>query len=164
MPLLANLRHLEDRSLRLQGELAVAELDLELRDELIQAEKPLRYDVEVEHTGDALLVQGDVLLPLKCECVRCLKSFAFQLRLDDWTLHLPLSGEDQVSVSGDCVDLTPFLREDILLEFPQHPLCEAECRGLPVKAAGKTKKPGDAGVIEGKASAWTALDKLKLNN
>lgn len=164
MPLLANLRHLEDRALQLQGELAVAELELDLRDDLIQAEQPLRYDLEVELMPDGLLVQGDLHLPLKCLCVRCLKPFAFQLKLDAWTVLLPLAGDDQVSVSGDCVDLTPFLREDILLEFPQHPLCEAECRGLPAKPAGKTKKPGDAGLIEGKASAWTALDKLKLNN
>ncbi len=164
MPLLANLRHLEDRTLHLQGDLPVVELQLDLRDDLIQAEQPLRFDLEVEHLGDGLLVQGSLLLPLKCLCVRCLKPFALSLKLDPWTLHLPLAGEEQVSVAGDCVDLTPFLREDILLEFPQHPLCEAECQGLPIKSAAKTKKPGDAGLIEGKASAWTALDKLKLNN
>ena len=44
-----------------------------------------------------------------------------------WTLHLPLEGEDKVTVENDCVDLTPFVREDILLEFPQHPLCKPDC-------------------------------------
>lgn len=164
MPLVVNLRHLENRSLQLHGELPVAELELDLRDDLIRAEKPLRYDVEAELMSDGLLVQGYLLLPLQCLCVRCLKPFEFQLELAEWTQHLPLAGEEAVSVVSDCVDLTPFLREDILLEFPQHPLCETGCRGLPANLAGKTKKSGDAGPVEGKTSAWTALDKLKLNN
>ena len=36
----------------------------------------------------------------------------------------------QVAIENDCVDLTPFVREDILLEFPQHPLCKPDCGGL----------------------------------
>lgn len=164
MPLQVNLRHLEDNSLQLHGELSVAELDLDLRDDLVRAEKPLRYDLEVELVDDALLLRGCLLLPLQCVCVRCLKPFEFPLIIERWTLHLPLAGDDQVSVINDCVDLTPFLREDILLEFPQHPLCEADCRGLPKTLVGKVKKPSEAGKIEAKSSAWAALDKLKLKN
>jgi uncharacterized metal-binding protein YceD (DUF177 family) len=74
-------------------------------------------------------------------------------------LHLPLAGEDSVSVDHDCVDLTPFVREDILLEFPQHPLCRLDCGGWQAKA-GKSKKI--AGQAEPKPSAWAALNKLKL--
>ena len=69
-------------------------------------------------------------LGLDCECVRCLKTFQYQL---DWTIGpaiCRLKGEEDVPVVNDCVDLTPYMREDILLEFPQHPLCEPECRGL----------------------------------
>ena len=61
--------------------------------------------------------------------------------------HLPLEGEEAVSVVNDCVDLTPYVREDILLEFPQHPLCEPECRGLRNASIGKAKnlqQPGNA--------------------
>jgi len=39
---------------------------------------------------------------------------------------LPLEGEEKTPVDNDCVDLTPFAREDMLLEFPQHPVCEPE--------------------------------------
>ena len=27
-------------------------------------------------------------------------------------------------------DLTPYLREDTFLAFPQHPLCESRCEGI----------------------------------
>ncbi len=164
MPLVINLRHVEAEGLRLQGELPAVELELDLRDDLVRAESPLQYDLEVQQLEGELLVQGSLRLPLQCVCVRCLKPFEFQLKIKRWTQLLPLAGEEKVSVVNECVDLTPFLREDILLEFPQHPLCEAGCRGLPATVAGKAKKPAEAGPVEGKASAWTALDKLKLNN
>ncbi len=164
MPLFINLRHLEEDGLKLQGALPAAELDLDLRDDLVRAESPLQYDLEVQKLSAEILVQGRLRLPLQCLCVRCLKPFEFPLNLERWTQLLPLTGEEQVSVVNECVDLTPFIREDILLGFPQHPLCGVGCRGLPAPVAGKPKKPGDAGPLKGKASAWTALDKLKLNN
>jgi uncharacterized protein len=164
MPLVVNLRHLEAHSLKLKGELPVKDLDLDLRDDLIRAEKPLQYDLEAENMADGVLVQGRLLLPLQCLCVRCLKPFEFQLALKNWAQLLPLTGEEKVPVVSDCVDLTPFIREDILLEFPQHPLCDKSCRGLPKTVAGKAKKPRGSGQNEERSSAWAALDKLKLKN
>jgi uncharacterized protein len=160
MPLLVNLRHLEDENLELQGELPAAELELDLRDEMVRADNPLEYDLEVQQLDDSLLAQGSLYLPLSCQCVRCLKPFVYELHLDPWTVHLPLKGEEKVPVSGDFVDLTPHMREDILLEFPQHPLCEADCRGLPKTNSGKSNTSDPAKMEE--PSAWAELDKLKL--
>ena len=161
MPLLVNLRHLEEHEIRLEGELPVADLDLDLKDDMCQAEKPLRYKFGVQEIENELLAQGELSLVLKCECVRCLKPFEHTLKIEHWTRLLPLEGEEKVPVDNDCVDLTPYVREDILLEFPQHPLCETDCRGLPVKVgkAKKATKPGDS--IQ-EPSAWSELDKLKL--
>jgi uncharacterized protein len=164
MPVVVNLRHLEDHTLKLEGELPVAELELDLRDDLIRAEKPLFYDLEAQRMGDELLVQGKLRLPLRCECVRCLKKFELQFKLTHWTQLFSLAGEEKVSIVSDCVDLTPFLREDILLEFPQHPLCETECRGLPKTSIGSVEIPSDDAQSKEEASAWAALDKLKLKD
>jgi uncharacterized metal-binding protein YceD (DUF177 family) len=160
MPLLINLRHLEEDNLQVQGELPAEDLDLNTRDEMIRAEKPLEYDFEAQKLDDSLLMNGRLHLTLSCQCVRCLKSFEYELDLPDWTVHLPLTGEEQVSVSGDFVDLTPYIREDILLEFPQHPLCEADCRGLPKTDSGKSNTSDSTKTEE--PSAWSELDKLKF--
>ncbi len=153
-----NLRHLEEHDIHLQGELPVAELDLGVNDDLIRTEKPLRYDLSVELLHDALLVTGSLALMLDCECGRCLKKFKKELKLDGWTVHLPLEGEDKVSVENDCVDLTPCVREDILLSFPQHPLCKPDCAGLKrndvASKAGAVEKPA--------ADVWAELNKLKI--
>jgi len=157
MPINVNLRHLEERDLQLKGELPAAELAFDVRDELIRAEKPLRYNLTVEMLHDAVLAQGELRLMLDCECVRCLRKFEQEVAIMGWAVHLPLEGEDKVSPINDLIDLTPFVREDMLLEFPQHPLCRSNCAGLKKKSGlsktdGKTEPP----------SAWTELDKLKL--
>jgi uncharacterized protein len=159
MSLSVNLHHLETRNLVLRGELSPAEMDLDVRDEMILAVSPVKYDIEVEKLDGALLVRGKLRATLECECVRCLKKFKRALDLADWTLHLPLEGDEKVSVDNDCVDLTPLVREDILLEFPQHPLCSPDCGGLKLMA-GKAPKKTDK--EEPKPSAWAELNKLKL--
>ena len=109
-----------------------------------------------------VLVQGTLALKLDCQCARCLKEFKFPLVLDHWVCHLPLVGEETAEVINDCVDLTPYIREDIVLAFPQHPLCRPDCSGLastqqkPEEASGAAEKAGPT------SSAWAALDKLKL--
>lgn len=159
MPLLVNLRHLADHNLNLEGELPVTELDLDTRDEMIRAEEPLRYELEVQKLDQSLLLRGGLRLALNCQCVRCLKAFVHRLELRDWTCHIPLTGEERATVVNDCVDLTPYLREDMLLGLPQHPLCKVDCRGLKAAEVGKLK-PNQHGPAE--PSAWAELDKLKL--
>ena len=162
MPLVVNLRHLEAHNIRLKGKLPVKELDIDTRDEVIQVRQPLVHDLEVQKLEDGLLVQGQLHLALECQCVRCLKPFRHHLKLDNWTCHLPFQGEERVAVVSDCVDLTPYVREDILLEFPRHPLCNRECRGLPKTSVGKSRNTSGAGQTEAGSSAWAELNKLKL--
>jgi len=152
-----NLRHLEEDEIHVRGELSAAELDFGLNDDMMRVERPLRYDLTVEKMHDALLVSGSLRLVLDCQCVRCLKPFKQKVDLPHWTVLVPLAGEEKVSVDNDCVDLTPFAREDMLLEFPRHPLCKPDCGGLKKGEARES-----AGQGESISSAWAELDKLKL--
>jgi uncharacterized protein len=162
MPLAVNLRHLEAHDIHLEGSLPAEELEIDTRDEVIQVRHPLEHDLEVQKLDDGLLVQGQLHLVLECQCVRCLKPFQYHLELEDWTCHLPLHGEDCVTAINDCVDLTPYVREDILLEFPRHPLCNPECRGLPGTSVGEARTSSGAGANEVGSPAWAELNKLKL--
>jgi len=93
MPLVVNLRRLEDHSIELRGELSVNELDLDLRDEILRVEKPLCYELEVQRLENALLLQGRLHLTLQCQCVRCLKPFEYPLELEQWTRHVLLKAK-----------------------------------------------------------------------
>ena len=162
MPLLINLRHLENQPLVLRGELPAAELELEGVDELIHVTQAVTHDLVAQLLDDGLLVQGRLHLRLECECARCLKPFVQPLDLSRWAAHLPLEGEDKVVIDNDCVDLTPFLREDIILQFPQHPLCGPGCCGLSNTPPGSDKKTSGASQKVETSSAWAELNKLKF--
>jgi uncharacterized protein len=161
MSLKVNIRHLEAGDVDLRGELPVAELNLDCPDELVHARQPVQYDLTAQKTGRDVLVQGKIGLLLDCECSRCLKAFTQRLDLGHWTALVPLAGPEKAEIKDDCVDLTPYLREDILLEFPQHPLCEAGCARLPNRAeknAKQTKGPSQTP----SSSVWSELNKLKF--
>jgi uncharacterized protein len=149
---------LEDKSVHLEGEISPEELEFSKPDEMVQPNQPLEYDLEVEQSGLNLLVQGKLHLTLDCQCVRCLRPFQYEIDLDPYDALVPLEGEDKAPVVNDLVDLTPFLREDILLAFPQHPLCEADCDRVP--ELKHTNSSGSS--AQGQKSAWDELNKLKL--
>lgn len=162
MALLINLRNLERTPQELAGELAPAELDLEIQDEIVHVKEPLSYSLVAEQLESGILVRGSVRINLDCECARCLKAFKYPLELEEWVCHLALEGEEKVAIVNDCVDLTPYIREDIILEFPQHPLCKPECGGLLKRPGGKKTEVTGTGQIRDSSSAWAELNKLKL--
>lgn len=157
-----NLRHLEKRCIRLTGEAAFSDLDLDSRDELIRFCGPVTYELEVQKVERGVLVQGALSVEVECDCARCLKTFAQPIALQPWTVYLPLAGDDAVRVDNDCVDLTPYLREDILLALPQHPLCAQDCQGLLREYGRVLKSPTAEGMGESRVSPWGDLDKLDL--
>jgi len=157
MPVKVNLRHLEEDHVRIEGELSPEELEIENLDELIHINEPLKYELEIERANNNILVQGSLSLEVDCECARCLKPFREQLDLTPWEAIVPLEGEEKVPVVNDLVDLTPAIREDVLLALPQHPLCKQECTGLPLNnASSGTRQTGET------SSAWAELNKLKF--
>jgi uncharacterized protein len=164
MPLEIHLGELVRGACKVRGELAAAELGLERLDELIGVHQPLRYDLEVERLDEALLARGRLELVLDCTCSRCLREFAYPVVLADWALHLPVEGEEGLPPGVRVVDLTPHIREDILLLFPQHPLCKSGCAGLPVRPGADFSEHGgtDSATGAGSSSVWSDLDRLKL--
>ena len=161
MPVKFNLRHLEEKNLCLKDQLSAEELDIDNLDEIIHVRDPLSYDLEVELLDKAVLVRGKLRLLLHCDCARCLRSFEYWLDLPDWACHLPLEGEEKAELVNDCVDLTPYIREDIVLAFPQHPLCGPDCKGLKSPQDWK-QDPGVDSKSKPASAAWAELNKLKL--
>jgi uncharacterized protein len=111
---------------------------------------------------EGLLVEGELKVSLRCLCVRCLKPFQTRLELPGWVCHVPLEGEDRAPILHDSVDLTPYIREDILLEMPQHPLCQEGCRGLPKGLTGMPGRPEPKSRGGRPPSSWSELNKLKF--
>lgn len=146
----------------MEGELPAAELDLADVDELIHLSQPLSYELEVEKFERGILVQGRLRLPVECECARCLEPYQHLVVMESWACHLALEGEEKIAIINDCVDLTPYIREDILLSFPQQPLCGPECKGLTALRNEQDKPSAVAQEPESASTAWAELNKLKF--
>lgn len=137
------------------GEVRFSTLDIR-DDDCIACPNPLRYSLHVAPVGQQLLVRGRLETVLRCRCDRCLGSYDLPLATDD-VCHL---FED---VGDDVVDLTEYVREDILLVFPLRHLCDDKCRGLCPTCGqnlnAETCSCSQEGTSEG---IWGALDCLPL--
>ena len=164
MQLFLNIETLANGPVELKGELSSEELEMETLDDLVEANPPLGYDLTAERTGDNVLLRGRLRIRLQCECARCLRPFEHQIDLPDWSCLLPLAGTEKIELTGVSADLTPYLREDTFLAFPQHPLCEPGCGKTPKRTGGggKPLKIREASVEPGEASIWSKLDNLNL--
>ena len=115
---------------------------------------PLRYAIDVGISEGALWANGELTQPMELHCVRCLEAFPFDVKVKDFAVHTELTGPEEV-------DLTPFMREDILLNLPPYPHCDRE-GGQICPVPMPIKKADENAVLEERPPNWSALDKLKL--
>ena len=147
-----HLRQIPAEGLHLEGE---EECPLpELDPEEARCAGPLHYAVDAGISEGALWANGQLTQPVELHCVRCLEPFPVDIEVKDFAVHTDLAGPE-------VVDLTPFMREDILLNLPAYPHCDREGgRVCPVPEV--IKKPDEKPVLEARPPDWSALDKLKL--
>ena len=111
----------------------------------------LFYHIDVGVSDGALWGTGTLRQAVELRCVGCLEKFVHEINVPTFTFRTELRGPETV-------DLTPLMREDLLLNLPAHPRCDRDGGG--VCRAAQTK-PAD---LEAKRrSDWSALDKLKLH-
>jgi DUF177 domain-containing protein len=123
---------------------------LELETEGIHCVGPLHYSIDLGVTSGALWASGSLSQPVELRCVACLEQFVHEIQVPAFAMHTELRGPETV-------DLTPFMREDLLLNLPAHPHCDRD--------AGRVCKPKQIVTSEQdtkRKSDWSALDQLKL--
>jgi uncharacterized metal-binding protein YceD (DUF177 family) len=143
-----HLKQIPPEGLHLEGDEECPILDLEA--EGIRCVGPLYYSLDLGVTSGALWVSGSLSQAVELRCVACLEKFVHEIQVPAFAVHTELSGPEMV-------DLTPFMREDLLLNLPAHPHCDRDadqdCKPKQIEASDQeaTRK-----------SDWSALDKLKL--
>lgn len=102
---------------------------------------PATVRVRYYRAGQELFFAGKASSEVTGQCARCLDCYAFTLASQFSFVLVPRSGhwasgeldEGDIDINwyeGDEVDLSPLLRERILLALPTLPLCEEGCQGL----------------------------------
>ena len=145
-----HLRQIQADGLHLEGE---EECPIpELTAEGVVSTGPLRYSLDLGISEGSLWVTGNLAQPVELKCVRCLEPFPYDIEVPAFSIHQELTGPE-------LIDLSPYVREDILLNLPPHPHCDRE-GGRNCPAAAAIVAPTDE---DGKRTPdWSALDNLKL--
>lgn len=103
--------------------------------------QPLDVRVAYYRSGPELFFQGRIGAAVEGYCSRCLKSYSFSLTKEFDFILAPDTrsaktkelNQDEMGLSfysGEEINLTPFIREQVLLALPTRPLCDEDCRGL----------------------------------
>jgi uncharacterized metal-binding protein YceD (DUF177 family) len=113
---------------------------------------PVHCSVDAGVSDNGVFATGSLSIPVKMECVACLREFESTLSVPNFAAQVDLDGRESV-------DLTPAIREDILLILPSHPRCDADGR---TKCPAKFQSAPAAPLTEEvDHPTWNALDQLK---
>ena len=149
-----HLKQIPHDGLHLEGEEDCPIKDLQTDD--LRCAGPLRYDLEAGISEGALWASGSLEQPVELRCVSCLETFAHLIKVPAFALHTELHGPE-------AFDLTPLMREDILLNLPAYPHCDRDGGRVCQAPVATPQEAGGAGAgAEKPAPDWSALDKLKL--
>lgn len=122
----------------------------------IRCAGPLSYELDVGVSEGALWANGTLSQPVELPCVSCLEPFVHTIEVRPFALHTELSGPETIN-------LTPFIREDILLNIPAYPHCDRDAG----RVCNAPNLPGHLSARETEPAAkrppvWSELDKLKI--
>jgi uncharacterized protein len=132
----------------------------------------IEADIVATHTNPGAYLEGDVRATISEQCSRCLRPIETPVQTHFAEQYYStidvVSGDAQEEPPRDAkrigsdfqIDLTPLLREELILATPLAPLCKPDCKGLCL-ACGRdlNEEPHDhdAPVDE----RWSTLAKLK---
>ena len=113
--LIIDLATLPEEGKDFGGELPAEIFDLPERDP--QPTGPLVYELRAHRFGSELLLTGSLAAPFELTCVRTLHPFVKTLRVDPANISVEIEQEGPL-------DVTDAVREELLLEIPDHPRCD----------------------------------------
>jgi DUF177 domain-containing protein len=120
------------------------EIDLEEKIELedVTLFSPVSGHLEINRTGNEVMVRGGLRARLGLRCSRCLKEFEGKIDVPVSVVYLPLADstagrhalrDDEMDTGfyrGEELDLEELAREQILLSIQMKSLCSESCKGL----------------------------------
>jgi len=100
---------------------------------------PLTVRLNLSNTGTVIVVKGTLQAQVLLNCSRCLREFTLNLNVSlDETFRQEGAGAGMemdeeygiIPFSGDIIDFTTVIRDNLLAALPMKALCQENCRGL----------------------------------
>ncbi len=109
--------------------------ELDLDTEIVRFDGPVKLEALVSKITNAVTINLDIYGRTITACSRCLNEFEADYQRN---LKLSYAIEKPTSV----IDLTPEIREEIIMNYPINPLCNQDCKGLCPKCGQNLNKGG----------------------
>jgi uncharacterized metal-binding protein YceD (DUF177 family) len=144
----------EDQPLDLEGDISAEALAL--NEAAARAQQPVKAELRVVKDEENFVVTGWLQTTLSLVCGRC----------GEW-MPWPVRTKVEHVFEGphpNCIDLTPFIREDIFLELPLNAVCRLGADGrCPVTGEVYQPRPATSGSLASE-TVWEALSKIKTKD
>ena len=113
---------------------------------------------------DGVTVHGTIATPWHDQCRRCLVDVdgVAVATVDEIFQHDPRVA-DAVEIVGDQIDLAPIVREYVLLELPDAPLCRLDCAGICPHCGADRNETSCGCDTAARDLRWAALEGLHLD-
>lgn len=144
-------------------DLEVEPVDVELSDEeRLVPGSSIGVRLECASTNDGIVVDGWLTVQSRGSCRRCLRAVDGERRVEVHELYQETrTVPDAFPIENDQIDLRAMVRESILLDVPEAPLCRPDCPGLcPVCGVDRATETCscDTSTIDPR---WAALSDLR---
>lgn len=142
--------------------LAAQPSSIELNDSRLVRDTDVDIDLVCESLTDGIVVRGRISADFHGECRRCLAPIVGRIEADVHELYqVVMTDPDAFLIEGDIIDLAPMVRETVLLDLPDAPLCRPDCPGL-CPTCGRDLNQGLCSCPpETIDSRWSVLDELR---
>lgn len=126
-------------------------------DRLFRNIGPIEFDLSAELISGELVVEGAVHASLECVCSRCAEFFSTTIEDSSFLRAY------EISDTVETVDISPDLRDAVLLFLPAFPLCTPDCAGL-CPQCGTNRNQGSCTCSPPDGDLrWDSLDALRLD-
>ena len=121
-------------------------------------------DLEATSSVDGVVVRGTVRTPWHGQCRRCLIDVdgVSVSEIDELFQEHPRHDE-AIEIVGDQIDLAPIVREYVLLDLPEAPLCREDCAGICPTCGVDRNTVACECVVSAADPRWSALEGLRLD-
>ena len=122
-------------------------------------------ELEAVSSIDGIVVAGSISTPWHGPCRRCLTDVTgtAQIAVDE-VYQDDVSDDQAFPIEGDQIDMAPAVREYVLLELPDGPLCSDDCAGICTVCGIDRNQATCECDTTVRDDRWAALDDLKLDD
>jgi len=119
--LIVYVKRIKEQGLRIVSEVDPGILDLEYGE--FRLIEPVSLNMVASLVTKEIILQGEIRTAYQTVCSRCLEKVSGAIHIQDLILVYENTGQDMI-------DISPEIRDEVILAFPTKVVCDENCQGL----------------------------------